>query len=187
MKNLKKAFKPALLATCLFGMATANFSASAAEDNLHHGTACMTANLAQGALFSWNKDGLTNNFTNDLFVICPIDLDRDEWDATPQLSVEVIMFMPPGYTSAFDGSTEGPRCLVRYGVPDTGTPPTDDQNFLNNELLTVGTFSGDAIEGDVDTDSVSFTITNTGDNAHSHILCLVPEGGTIIQYSAEQL
>jgi len=186
MNEIKSKAKITAVASCLLAIGAVSAPVSAGEF-MHHGTSCMTADLSQGALFSWNKDGLTNNFINDLFVICPVTLDDDAWDGdvTESINMQVEIFMPPNYTSAFDGSGEGPRCLLRVGETDPGTSPTDDQIFEINELITVGGFSGDASTGDYDVGST--TVETSGDNDNSsHILCLIPEGGTIARYTARQ-
>lgn len=187
MKKVKSNAKIATVASCLLAASVVTAPVSAGEF-MHHGTSCMTADLAQGALFSWNKDGLTNNFINDLFVICPVTLDDNAWDgdATEEIDIEIEIFMPPNYTSAFDGSSQGPRCLLRVGETDSGTPPTDDLIFDVNELIIVGTFDGDSTDGDYDT-GTSFIETDGDTDNSSHILCLIPEGGTIARYSVEQL
>ncbi len=179
-----KTIKTVLVALSVLASATISFSVYA-EENMYHGTNCMTANQAQGGLFVWNKDGLTNNSNLHLFVICPIDFDRDDWDVTPALEVDVEIFMPPGYTNSVNGSGTGPQCLARFFEPNNVTP-TDDQQIIDNQAFTVGNFSGNAVTGDADSASVTLTATNNSD-ANAHLLCLIPpNGGTLLRYSADQ-
>ncbi len=184
MKHIQTTLKMITAGACL--LATTTFSnLTYAGEYLHHGTQCITANLAQGGLFAWNKDGLTNNFVADLFIICPITLNQDDWDGTPSMNVEIEMFMPPGYTNPTTGTTTGPQCFVRFGVAPTGTPTTDDVTFSVNQAMNIGTFSGSATTGDIDNANLTATTTNSA-NASAHILCLVPNGGTMTRYAVRQ-
>ncbi len=180
-----KTIKSIITALLALASATIGFSAYA-EENMYHGTNCMTANQAQGDLFLWNKDGLTNNSNIDLFVICPIDFDRGAWDASPELDIEVEIFMPPGYTNSADGSATGPQCLARFFRPDNLTA-TDDQVVIDSQSFTVGPFSGNAVLGDSDVGNANVTATIANDG-NAHLLCLIPpNGGTLLRYSAEQI
>lgn len=182
-----RAIKSVLIVVFIVAAATTSIPAYAAEDNLYPGTNCMAANLSQGRLFSWNRNGLTNNFSNDLFVICPISFDRNEWDISPVLLVEVTIWMPPGYTNAIDGSVTGPPCTVRFFRPNIAVlDATGDQVVIANSSFNVGAFNGGSAVGNVDTDGISVN-ADAAEDSNAHLLCLVPPGGTLQHYRAAQL
>ncbi len=190
MKFLQSVVKMTAAGVCLLTTVTMSNLTYAGEYQ-HHGTSCMTANLAQGQLFTWNKDGITNNFTTDLFVICPVTLNQDDWSGTPSIRFEVEIYSPPGYTNSTDGSTAGPPCIFRFGEADTSGPPnptSDDVALTYNFARNIGIFSGDAIGGDIDNSgsTTGVGMVTASEDGIAHILCLVPNGGTLIRYTTTQ-
>ncbi len=177
-------YKAYRILSVLTALVTANFISpptALADDWNYHGTECITANLAQGQLFSWNKDGITNNFAIPLFVICPMSFDDDEVAlfATPQFSVSVSVFLP-GTMAA--GTSVG--CFVRYfNATDTNAQADDTQVAITTQAFAVGSqdFPG---TGENDVSTQTFIAANA-DLGTAHLLCLLPGGATLRAYDAD--
>jgi len=157
-------------------------STAFAEESQYHGTECMTANLAQGQLFSWNKDGITNNSGTALFIICPMTYDRDELGAfaTPRGRIRASAFYPANFPNG-----QSINCLVRVGsANDTGAQGSDDQSFSVNLSFNIGSqnFFG---TGENDTAISSAFDMSTSVNNSAHLLCLMPGGSTFRKYALD--
>ncbi len=159
-------------------------SPAQATDFNYHGTECMTANLAQGQLFAWNKDGITNNSAISLFVICPMTYNRDEITAfaTPRANVQVS-----GYLGNLVPNGTNFQCLVRFFVAqELGVPePNDDHLIIANVPLNGVSqdFAGQG--GDIDTaTSSTFNVSNSQQGS-AHLLCLIPRGSTLMTYGID--
>jgi len=106
--------------------------ATLADRIQYHGTECMTANVSQGELMSWNKDGLTNNAQIALFIICPINYDQRRLTSfsSPTGQMQASAYYPsilPQGTSA--------SCLIRQGrALANGSASSDDQIFDLNMI-----------------------------------------------------
>ncbi len=164
-------------------------------DYNHHGTECITANLAQGQLFTWNKDGITNNFAIPLFVICPLVFNGDVIQAIINSAATSVNFFigASAYLPPAVPVNTGIGCFVRFSDPENspsipGDP--DAQTTVINMPFTVG-FKNAAGVGENDTTfSAGFNITsvsNTGtfDLTTAHMLCLLPGGATLKAYDID--
>ncbi len=178
-----KLFKKFVFTTSLFIVALMASTASQAAQQQYHGTECMTANLAQGQLFTWNKDGITNNFSVPLFVICPLTYDADDFDqVNPMLSGTVHIY----YGNDVPNGTTG-NCILRIfdAFPDTpGQASTvgDSHQIVTNIGVPSGdqNFQGQGGENDF-ADWGPFPATVSVDG-NAHLLCLLPQGSTLRQY-----
>ncbi len=158
-----------------------------ADDYNYHGTECMTANLAQGQLFTWNKDGITNNFIAPLFVICPMSFDDDaveliQTNIPPVLfSTSVSIFLPA--TVPFN---TGVQCFVRFfNATSTGAQFDDNQTTLVSIPVTVGNKDFFGIgENDV-SDAFGGSVAAFSDLSTGHLLCLLPGGSTLRAYDID--
>jgi len=171
-----------LLAICLLPF---KYAQAQTLQTAYHGTNCMTANLAQGALFSWNATGLSNTHVIPLFVICPIPINHSvlEQDAT-DFQVQVDWYLPPTFT----GGTTGPQCYLRVQQSGFGQPAP--LYYINDES-TASVFGGpngffainDFIYNPVpwEDDTTGVTIDPL---IGAHLLCLVPPGSTLISYNS---
>ncbi len=143
-----------------------------------HGTECITANLAQGQLFTWNKDGITNNFTIPLFVICPMSFDDDEVIAlaSPRFSVSVSAFLGP-----LAPINQGMSCFVRFfNATDTNMQADDTHVSVTTVGFTVG--SKEFAIGDNENFTSGSLTANQDDLSTAHLLCLLPPGSTLRAY-----
>jgi len=178
MKLRTSIFSAIKIATLIATIATG--SIALADDYMYSGTECMTANLSQGQLFSWNKDGITNNSGISLFVICPMTFDRESVAAIPTPRAQVTMSVYYG-PNVPDGSDM--PCVIRLAdareVP--GPNASDDQVFNTNLSFVPGDQSYTGV-GDIDTGiSDIFTMIESS-LTNAHLLCLVPTGSTLRTY-----
>ncbi len=151
-----------------------------------HGTTRITANLAQGQLFTWNKEGITNNLPFGLFVICPMMVDTAVLRSIQLLNPNTVfvttisIFLP---SSVPIGTAIS--CFIRFSNSSTtGGAVNDSQNAITNVTFSPGTKSlaGGRI---VAMTSGQFTIGPAANNltlTGAHILCLLPGGATLRGY-----
>ncbi len=157
-------------------LSAVTFSAQAVE-TFYHGTHCMTANVAQGALFSWSRSGITNNAASPLYVICPfpaIDQDVQATFATPQITVWASVFMP-------STSPSGVQCAIRVlEAQDSGGTNSADHTVIVSQAFTVGSPS---FAGLGDNDNAAATVASSSNLfVQGHLLCLLRRGETLRAY-----
>ena len=177
MKNTIKNNMLAMTATVLLSFTSFNANA---YDVYMHGQNCMAANVSQGALFSWNQNGVTNNHTGALFLVCPILLDQDilATFTTPRVNVSVAEHMA--------GSNSSANCIGRiFQAVETGlAESTPQQNIL--DVGTISNSNSFAPTGDIDLGSTTLD-ASTGTGVTAHMLCLVQPGSTILTMGARIL
>ena len=160
-------------------LATSN---TVADNFTFHGTQCHTANVSQGALMSWTRTGLVNNFSSPLFVICPLPFDVDANNAFPTPRVEVRV------GEHIRGDNDGATCTIRlFNARDLGGPAaTADPIVVSAQTIqniNIGT------TGDLDI-AVSFLISEAfgiADLPSLHALCLLPPGNTITGFTVDHI
>lgn len=157
--------------------------AALADRIQYHGTECMTANVSQGELMSWNKDGLTNNAPISLFIICPINYDQRRLTTftNPGGRMRVSVYYPA--SAPLSSVIE---CIVRQGTStETNVAvQSDDQIFNLNMSFPVGNQNFPGI-GDSDiAESPNFNLSSS-DDATMHMLCLMPSGSTLRMYQLD--
>ena len=162
-----------------------SFQANAIERNGYNGNQCMTTNTATGANFQWAYNGLKNLSNVDRWVICPYVIDDIQWDGSPNLFLEVNMYMPAGYHTQHGGSRTGQPCFARQLVAHDNVD-NSNQTTQFNVAFTAGFFDGTNFLGDSDSSGISSIATNA-DLANGYILCKVPKnGGELRQYRVWQ-
>lgn len=151
--------------------------------NRYHGIECMSANLAQGELLVWNKDGITNNSSRDLFVICPMTYDFAEVEgfATPAADTTVSVFFPPELAAG----TQMP-CFIRTLIAEPSQPQVNDNQVVVTSLaFNVGNKNVTANGENDNTLSPVYSLgvaTVFPSVPNAHLLCRIPAGGTLRAY-----
>ena len=160
-----------------------SLSAQSAEDNLTHGTGCMSSNTLTGANFHWNINGIRNNDPlANRFVVCPITVDRFQWDGTPRLFASVNMFLPPN----FGAPGANAICWLRATRFNGLITADENQTIIVNQTFFVGGFNGNALQGDHDSGTTAVNVINNSNDTY-HILCLLPRNGGILEgYRTQQ-
>lgn len=151
------------------------------QSTSQHGTNCMSANLAQGQLLSWNRKGLSNNFSAPLWVICPVPLEHAAITAgATKIIVDVDWYLPPTYSG-----DEGPLCVFRIVQTGFGSPNLFFYNNLANRgFLQANGTQGFSSANNFDLDITFNTTPGMEDSLISgHVLCQVPQGSDLISYS----
>ncbi len=193
---MNKSYKLTTVLIFLLSILVLSVRVSAAN-SLYHGANCSGINVVQNAFFSKSIDGLVNNYVSDLFVYCPVIFDVTDANPNPQFDIEISMALPSSYlnTDTIAFFTTGPKCGFRVRGILTSLPNVFGDSFAGTRLsnsagILLSTITlGRPPHGYIATGKTTTARTFGGISGQNsaHIICLVPEGATILQYSFSPL